>query len=115
MAKEAPLQLSLHIGAVIRKYRKALGVSQEDFAEMVQMHRTYYSTIELGKKNVRIRTLERICRKLKVPTWRVMREVDALASGTALDDESGADQPPHAAERKETLTRRVRKKQRSRG
>ena len=42
--KRIPLQT--RIGAVLRAHREELEISQEDFAELVQMHRTYYSAIE---------------------------------------------------------------------
>lgn len=51
-------------------------ISQEDFAELVQMHRTYYSAIERGLKNVRIATLERICAALKTKIWEILKEAE---------------------------------------
>jgi len=64
------------IGLVLRKHREARGVSQEDFAEKVLMHRTYYSSIERGLKNIRIETLARICTALKVRVWEVLKEAE---------------------------------------
>jgi len=51
-------------------------VSQEDFAELIGMHRTYYSAIERGLKNVRIETLERICGALGAHIWEVVKEAE---------------------------------------
>ncbi len=69
-------RLPKRIGLVLRKYREALDISQEDFAETVHMHRTYYSSIERGLKNVRIETLERLCVALKARLWEVLKEAD---------------------------------------
>ena len=69
-------RLPSRIGLVLRKRREALEISQEDFAESVQMHRTYYSSIERGLKNVRIETLERICIALKVRVWEILKEAE---------------------------------------
>jgi transcriptional regulator with XRE-family HTH domain len=72
--KRIPLQT--RIGTVLRSHREELEISQEDFAELVQMHRTYYSAIERGLKNVRIATLERICAALKTRIWEIMKEAE---------------------------------------
>jgi len=38
----------------VRQCREKLGLSQEDFAEQAGIHRTYVSSIELGKVSVGI-------------------------------------------------------------
>jgi transcriptional regulator with XRE-family HTH domain len=64
------------IGAALRRRREAQEISQEDFAELVGMHRTYYSAIERGRKNMRLETLERICTALRVRMWEILKEAD---------------------------------------
>lgn len=41
-------------GRAVRHARESLGLSQEDFAERADVHRTYISSIELGKVSVGI-------------------------------------------------------------
>jgi transcriptional regulator with XRE-family HTH domain len=41
-------------GRAIRRERERIGLSQEDFAEKAKVHRTYISSIELGKVSVGI-------------------------------------------------------------
>lgn len=41
-------------GHSIRQKREELGLSQEDFAERANVHRTYISSVELGKVSVGI-------------------------------------------------------------
>ena len=65
------------VGLALRRRRETLEISQEDFAELVQMHRTYYSAIERGLKNLRIETLERLCQPLKVKIWEILKDADA--------------------------------------
>lgn len=72
--KRAPLPA--RIGAALRRRREELGISQENFAELVAMHRTYYSAIERGLKNIRIETLERVCQALKARMWEVIKEAE---------------------------------------
>ena len=40
------------------------------------MHRTYYSAIERGEKNLQLDTLQRICAGLGVATWEVLRDAE---------------------------------------
>lgn len=47
------------LGKVIRSKRKALGFSQESFADACELHRTYIGSIERGERNV---SLENICK-----------------------------------------------------
>ena len=47
------------------KRREALGFSQENFADEVGMHRTYYGNVELGKNNLTLKSLLKISEGLK--------------------------------------------------
>lgn len=62
------------LGAALRTRREALGFSQEAFADLIRMHRTYYSAIERGEKNLQLDTLVRVCDGLRVPAWEILRE-----------------------------------------
>ncbi len=42
------------LGQAIRQEREKVGLSQEEFAERAELHRTYISSIELGKVSVGI-------------------------------------------------------------
>lgn len=68
--------LPARIGAALRRRREAQEISQEDFAELVGMHRTYYSAIERGLKNIRLETLERLCTALRTRMWEVIKEAE---------------------------------------
>jgi len=39
-------------GDNVRRYRKVLGISQEELAEVANLHRTYIGMIELAEKNI---------------------------------------------------------------
>jgi transcriptional regulator with XRE-family HTH domain len=64
------------IGAALRRRREAQEISQEAFAEAVGMHRTYYSAIERGRKNMRLETLEKICTALRSRMSEVIKEAE---------------------------------------
>ncbi len=65
------------LGTSLRTYREAAGYSQESFADRIGMHRTYYSAIERGEKNLQIDTLKRICDGLAVRMCDVLKDVGA--------------------------------------
>ena len=65
------------LGMAFRRRREALGFSQESFADEIGMHRTYYSAIERGEKNLQLDTLERICTGLDVLIWEVFKESES--------------------------------------
>ncbi len=52
------------IGDRIRELRKETGLSQEKFAAKIGMDRTYYASVELGKRNISIVNLEKIAQGL---------------------------------------------------
>ena len=48
------------VGQAMRRHRTDMGLSQDLFADRIQMHRAYYSAIERGEKNVTLPTLLRV-------------------------------------------------------
>ena len=54
------------IGLRIRQLRHAQNLSQEAFADICELDRTYISSIEKGRRNVSIVNLEKIANALNV-------------------------------------------------
>lgn len=54
------------LGNRIKNLRQKTGLSQEDFALLIGMDRTYYSAIENGKHNVTIQNLYKIAKGLNI-------------------------------------------------
>jgi transcriptional regulator with XRE-family HTH domain len=48
------------IGDAVRRKREELGLSQEDFAERADQHRTYVGAIERGERNPTLHTIAQI-------------------------------------------------------
>ena len=63
-------------GAAVRRRRERLGLSQEDFADKAGIHRTYVSSIELGKVQVSIGIAFQLAQALEVPLSKVWLEVE---------------------------------------
>ncbi len=64
-------------GAAVRRHRERQKLSQEDFADLAGIHRTYVSSIELGKVRVSIGVAQQLAAALKVPLSRIWREIEA--------------------------------------
>lgn len=52
--------LQLRLGRNLRARRVAEGLSQEAFADVLGVHRTYMGGLERGERNVTLRTIERL-------------------------------------------------------
>ena len=61
------------VGRNLRAYRIARGYSQEAFAEVLGVHRTYMGGLERGERNLTLRSLERIAERLNVPVLELLR------------------------------------------
>ena len=63
------------IGARIRELRTQLGISQEKFAMKIGMDRTYFASVELGKRNVSIVNIEKIANGLGVSLSKLFQNI----------------------------------------
>jgi transcriptional regulator with XRE-family HTH domain len=75
--------LRIRLGQAVRELRSSAGYSQEGFAAKIKVHRTFMGTIERGKTNVSLETLERLARGLSMSVWELIR-IAELSSGTAV-------------------------------
>lgn len=53
-------ELQRVVGRNLRAYRVARGLSQEQFADVLGVHRTYMGGVERGERNLTLRTVERL-------------------------------------------------------
>jgi transcriptional regulator with XRE-family HTH domain len=51
------IELRKIIASNIRQYRKRHNLSQEKFAQICELHRTYIGSIERAEKNITLKTL----------------------------------------------------------
>ena len=64
--KTANERLPFVLGNQIRIKRQNLGFSQEEFAHIVGVHRTYIGAVERGEKNITIKTLKKFADALNL-------------------------------------------------
>ena len=61
-------------GDNLRKYRNALGLSQEAFADKCGLHRTYISAIECYRRSIALENVQRIADALGIETYKLFME-----------------------------------------
>ena len=60
------MMIKERIGVQIKGLRKKSGLSQEKFALKIGMDRTYFASVENGKRNISIINLEKIAKGLEI-------------------------------------------------
>lgn len=61
-------------GINLRKYRNMMGVSQEKFADMCGLHRTYISDIECFRRSIALENVQKIADALGIETYKLFIE-----------------------------------------
>jgi transcriptional regulator with XRE-family HTH domain len=61
------------VGKNLRAFRTSRGVSQEGFAELIQLHRTYVGGLERGERNLTLKAVERIAERLGLDPMSLLR------------------------------------------
>ena len=61
-----PVNIRIRFGRAIRRIREAQEINQEEAAERCGLHRTYYSGIERGVRNVSLVNIEKVAKGLKM-------------------------------------------------
>ena len=60
-----PVDIRIRFGRAIRRLREEQEINQEEAAERCGLHRTYYSGIERGVRNVSLVNIEKVAKGLK--------------------------------------------------
>jgi transcriptional regulator with XRE-family HTH domain len=59
------LDIRIRFGRAIRRVREEQRINQEEAAERCGLHRTYYSGVERGVRNVSLMNIEKIAKGLR--------------------------------------------------
>ena len=68
--------LLLAFGQTVRKIRLSKNTSQEEFVDMCDLHRTYISDVELGKRNVSLENIGKMASALNMRISELFQEVE---------------------------------------
>lgn len=86
--------LKVRFANTVRSLRVAAGFSQESFAHHVKVHRTFMSSIERGRINVSLETIERLAHGLDMSAWQLIQIAEV--GGEAVDP------PPRVVRRRKS-------------
>ena len=64
------------LGMAIKEYRLKTGLSQEKFALKINMDRTYFASVENGKRNVAIENISKIADGLEISMAELFDKVE---------------------------------------
>ena len=73
------MDIRRRVGRNVRRYREALGLSQEEFAFECGLHRTYVSGVERGVRNPTVVVLAKLAAALKVQPERLLETAQRQA------------------------------------
>jgi transcriptional regulator with XRE-family HTH domain len=68
--------IAKQFGVVVRKLRTNQGMSQEAFADICGVHRTYMGAIERGEKTITIETADKIAKALDIKVSQLFIELE---------------------------------------
>ena len=69
--------LARQFGALIRELRLEAHLSQEEFADRCELHRTYIGSIERGEKTITIETAYKIAKALGMPLSYIFQRLES--------------------------------------
>ncbi len=67
-------ELQKAVGRNLLAYRSERGLSQEAFADVLGVHRTYMGGVERGERNLTLKSVERIAERLGVDPLSLLGE-----------------------------------------
>ena len=73
-----PEDVLIRFGKTVRQIRNERHISQEEFADMCGMHRSYMSDVELGKRNISLENIEKIAKAFCMTISQVFQVVETF-------------------------------------
>jgi len=71
----SPVDVRVRFGKAVRNRREKLGVSQEEFADMCELDRTYVGGVERGERNLSLINIEKIALAFRVSMSELFKGV----------------------------------------
>ena len=81
-----------HMGKIIKKIREEKGLTQQQIAELIHMHRSNYSKVESGERDLSIEAANRIAKNFGMTIDQLVNFDGALPSEVTIEDKTLAEQ-----------------------
>jgi transcriptional regulator with XRE-family HTH domain len=95
----SPDEIMRALSEVVRSRRQQLGFSQEQLSSKADLHRTYISDIEAGKRNLSIKSLHRLAVALNSSMSELVKSAEqqslAAAASASTAKATVASTPSH--------------------
>jgi transcriptional regulator with XRE-family HTH domain len=65
-------------GQAVRHERERNGISQDVFAEIAHVHRTYVGSVERGERNLTLKNIAAFSQALGLPASKLLEKAEAL-------------------------------------
>ena len=72
------MDIQTKFGIAIRNLRNEIGISQEKFALSINMDRTYYASVEAGKRNISINNIQKIADGLNTSISTIFENIEGM-------------------------------------
>lgn len=87
-----------HIGATIKKIREQKGMTQQQVAELVHMHRSNYSRVETGERELSIEAINKIAKYFGMTIDQLVNFEGNIPDEVTIEDKSITEQVKLIAE-----------------
>ncbi len=75
------MRITEKFGKRVKELRQLKGITQEELALKSQLHRTYISSIELGKRNISLLNIEKLAKALDCNVGDFFNEKESQHGG----------------------------------
>ena len=65
-------------GAACKRLREAKGLSQERFSLLIDMDRTYYASVESGKRNISLLNIQKIADGFDISISELFAQIEKV-------------------------------------
>jgi transcriptional regulator with XRE-family HTH domain len=77
-----------HIGKTIKKIREEKGLTQQQIAELVHMHRSNYSKVENGERELSVEAVNKVARYFGMTMDELVNFDGAMPNDVTVEDKS---------------------------
>ena len=75
------MEIKVLFGKIIKEIRSEKGISQEKFALQIDMDRTYYASVEAGRRNISLENIQKISDGYHIPISEIFLRMEKLSFG----------------------------------
>jgi len=68
--------IRMALGCACKYYREQINMSQEKFALYIGMDRTYYASVESGKRNISIQNIKKIADGFSISVSELLKKAE---------------------------------------